>query len=111
MTAVLQELPAGWDRVEESMYDTALGQAKRAFGDGDRTDLAVDAVKLYFNPAGRYAKASFLDVAPNDPFTIGAADLWAVTTLSMKVPPAAGRTSWILDRCETWCGAAYSDYQ
>lgn len=91
VSAGLQALPDGWEPVEESMFATAFEQALRAFGDEDGIDRALTSVQAYFDPQGRYAGSTFLDVVPNDPFTVGAADLWAVTTLSMDVPPAAGR--------------------
>lgn len=89
MTIGLATLPVDWEVVEEGMLSFSLGRVLEAFGDG--SERAIDAVEKYFDPAGTYAGATFLKVQPNDPFAIGAADLWAVTTLSMKVPPAAGR--------------------
>lgn len=82
------------------MFVTALQQTLDAFGDDGGIDRARTSVQTYFDPQGRYAGSTFLDVVPNDPFTIGAADLWAVTTLRMDVPPAAGRAR--VDRTITW---------
>lgn len=91
VSAGLQALPDAWEAVEGPMFVTALQRTLQAFGDEGGIDRALTSVQAYFDPQGRYAGSTFLDVVPNDPFTIGAADLWAVTTLSMKVPPAVGR--------------------
>ena len=45
----------------------------------------------YYRVDGNYAGTTFCEVEPNDPFTLNEADLWAVTTLSVKVPPREGR--------------------
>lgn len=86
-------LPPGWDRVEETMLATALTQTEKAFTGGApaSVDHAVDHLLAYYNPEGLYAGATFLDVEGYDDYAITAADLWAVTTLSMTVPPNAGR--------------------
>lgn len=86
----MRELPHDWESVEGPMYETALDQTRRAFG-VEGTDRALDHLAEYFDPHGRYAGNTFLAVGPNEPFAVTASDLWAVTTLSMKVPPAAGR--------------------
>ncbi|WP_425574634.1 DUF6308 family protein [Streptomyces rhizosphaericus] len=52
---------------------------------------ATARVGAYYDPAGDYAGVLFQGVEPNDPVTIGASDLWAVSTLSMKVPATMGR--------------------
>lgn len=85
-------LPSGWAPVEASMYDTALTQTMTAFtGGADNVGHAVKHLERYYDPAGRYSGATFLDVESHDDYAITAADLWAVTTLSMDVPPDAGR--------------------
>lgn len=85
-------LPAGWVPVEPDMFETALAQAEAAFTGGGRgAEHAVEHLRAYYDPAGRYAGATFLDVEGYDDFAVTAADLWAVTTLSMTVPPDAGR--------------------
>lgn len=85
-------LPQGWKPVEGTMFSTALAQTRQAFtgGAGD-VEHAVKHLTAYYDPAGRYAGATFLDVEGYDDYAITAADLWAVTTLSMEVPPEAGR--------------------
>lgn len=46
----------------------------------------------YYTVASNYAGATFADLAPNDPYSVGPADLLAVTTLSVEVKPYAIRT-------------------
>jgi hypothetical protein len=88
----LLTLPAGWDPVEESMFATALAQTEDAFTrGGPGVEHAVEALLQYYDPAGKFSGATFLDVENYDDFAITAGDLWAVSTLSMKVPPEAGR--------------------
>jgi hypothetical protein len=52
-------------------------------------------VEQYFAP-GPFAGRTFIDLAPNDPYRIGEADLLAVTLLDVSFPPASVR--WFLDR-------------
>ncbi len=51
-------------------------------------------VEQYFAP-GRFAGRTFIDLAPNDPYWIGEADLLAVTLVDVSFPPASVR--WFLD--------------
>ncbi|WP_050347901.1 DUF6308 family protein [Arsenicicoccus sp. oral taxon 190] len=73
--------------VDESLCSTAIDRARHAVSAPD----AVDNLVLYYDREGGYAGSTFSDLAPNDPLSIGAADLLAVTTLSVRVPPAAIR--------------------
>lgn len=85
-------LPNGWQPVEDTMFDTALNQTTRAFTGGhDSVEHAVDRLSRYYAPNDGYSGATFLGVAVEDDFAVTAADLWAVSTLSMKIPPNAGR--------------------
>lgn len=85
-------LPHGWEPVEHSMFDTALAQTEHAFTAGQYiVDHAVRHLLAYYNPSGEYAGATFLAVPTENFYTVTAADLWAVSTLQMKVPPNAGR--------------------
>jgi hypothetical protein len=85
-------LPDGWQPVEDAMFDTALNQTTRAFTGGhDSVEHAVDRLSRYYAPNGGYSGATFLGVAVEDDFAVTGADLWAVSTLSMKIPPNAGR--------------------
>lgn len=78
-------LPDGWKPVEDPMYETALRQTARAFAS------AAKNLKRYYDPEGGYSGATFLGVPSGDDGAVTAADLWAVSTLSMKVPPQHGR--------------------
>ncbi|SDN10745.1 hypothetical protein SAMN05660642_04057 [Geodermatophilus siccatus] len=85
-------LPDDWRPVEPSMLDTALAMTQRAFtGEQGSVEHAVDRLLRYYDPNGGYAGATFLGVPVADDYAVTAADLWAVTTLEMKVPPDAGR--------------------
>lgn len=85
-------LPRGWQPVEKPMFATALAQTEKAFTDGEHNvKHAVAQLERYYDPGSTFAGATFLDVEGYDDFAITAADLWAVTTLQMEVPPDAGR--------------------
>src|SRR3954454_19476447 len=85
-------LPDQWQPIEPPMLETALNQTRRAFtGEQGSVEHTVDRLLRYYDPDGKYAGATFLGVPVDDAFTVTAADLWAVTTLEMKVPPDAGR--------------------
>jgi hypothetical protein len=80
------------------VLDTARGQALAALtGAESRDDLA-----RYYDRAGAYAGTLFLDAQPNNPHSIEAADLYAVTTLSMKLDARHGRL--LLDEGEVRSG-------
>lgn len=85
-------LPRGWEPVKQSMLTTALAQTARAFAGSDTgVTHAVGHLLEYYDPAGKFSGATFLEVKTYDDYSITAADLWAVSTLSMTVPPDAGR--------------------
>lgn len=85
-------LPDQWQPIEPPMLETALNQARHAFtGEQRCVEHTVDRLLRYYDPVGKYAGATFLGVPVDDASTVTAADLWAVTTLGMKVPPDAGR--------------------
>src|SRR4051794_1417896 len=67
-------LPRGWTPVSTDTLELAAEQAVQAL----ETPAAVDRLLGYYDPASDYAGTTFLDVRPNDPDTVGAADLWAV---------------------------------
>ncbi len=81
------QLPAGWEPAGEKVLETALSQALSALSD-PRT---VERVRGYYDREGDYAGTTFLDVYPNDPFDVTAADLWAVSTLNVPVIARQGR--------------------
>jgi len=80
-------LPRGWTPVSTDTLELAAEQAVQAL----ETPAAVDRLLGYYDPASDYAGTTFLDVRPNDPDTVGAADLWAVSTLSMPTYVRQGR--------------------
>jgi hypothetical protein len=85
-------LPAGWTAVGPSTLDLATRQAWEALSPTPHRGRSVAArMSDYYRIEGNYAGATFCEVEPNDPFTVTATDLWAVTTLSVKVPPREGR--------------------
>lgn len=87
------DLPRGWAPVEAPLLDLARTQALTALGATGSAEMAAATARVgaYYDPAGDYAGVLFQGVEPNDPVTIGASDLWAVSTLSMKVPATMGR--------------------
>ena len=65
----------------------ALEIARAALADHDR---AVQALVDYYDPRGKYAGATFLDL-PNDQGDLTATDLYALWTLDVQATPLAGR--------------------
>lgn len=85
-------LPTGWQSVEPAMFSVALAQTEYAFTAGAQTVAhAVGHLTRYYDPTGKYAGATFLEVENHDDYAVTAADLWAVSTLSMVIPVDAGR--------------------
>jgi hypothetical protein len=80
-------LPATWTPVTDEVLETALGQTLLAVT-GDR---AFEDLARYYDRAGSYSGTLFLDVEPNDPDNVEAADLYAVTTLSITLDARHGR--------------------
>jgi hypothetical protein len=81
------DLPDGWAPASNEVLETCTDQTLAALTDAD----SVDAVARYYDRDGSYAGTLFLDVEPNDPFGIEPSDLYAVTTLSMKLDARHGR--------------------
>lgn len=65
----------------------AVSRAKRALA----RPHAVEHLERYYDPSSGYAGTVFNDLQPNDPTTIGVADLLAVTTLSVRIGPRTVR--------------------
>jgi hypothetical protein len=83
-------LPDDWPPVEASMLDTALTMTQRACtGDQGSVEHAADRLLRYYDPNGKYAGSTFLGVPSGNHYAVTASDLWAVTTLEMKIPPDA----------------------
>ncbi len=91
------ELPNGWAALDAPTRQRAYERTLEAFGliegepRGSLPDAVLRRVVAYYDPEGAYAGSLFESVEPNDPWDVEAADLWAVSTLSMKVPPLTGR--------------------
>ena len=66
----------------EEVKVVAIRQAYSAISED--TD-ALHRLAYYYDPRGNYSGTSFLDAAPNPPSDIVAADLYAVTRLSMTI--------------------------
>jgi hypothetical protein len=81
------DLPDGWKPVAEEVLTVAAEQTLAALA-GDST---ADRVAKYYDREGPYAGTLFLDAQPNDPNGLDAADLYAITTLSIKLDPRHGR--------------------
>jgi hypothetical protein len=80
-------LPENWTRATDEVLRTASEQTLAAL-----TDAGVsDAVAAYYDRDGGYAGTLFLDASPNDPLSIEASDLYAVTTLSITLDARYGR--------------------
>lgn len=81
------DLPADWAPLADEVLRTVTEQAVFAL----TRSAAIDDLARYYDRSGSYAGTLFLDVRPNDPCSIEAADLYAVTTLSMKLDARHGR--------------------
>lgn len=85
-------LPRGWAPVEQETLDVALAATRRALApDPDGLSPVADRIRQYYDPGGRYAGALHSSVEPNDPYYVTAADLFAVTTLSMSIDARQAR--------------------
>lgn len=91
-------LPDGWTLVGDDVLRTALAQVHAAL----QHERALDNTGRYYNRDSPYAGTLFLDVLPNDPFRVEAADLYALTTLSMELDARHGRL--LLDEGEVRSG-------
>lgn len=79
-------LPEGWQPASNEVLATARTQALSALIEDAARETAP-----YYDPSGAYAGTLFLDVEPNEPHSVEASDLYAVTTLSMKLHARHGR--------------------
>ena len=80
-------LPDGWPSLLEDVLRAAVERARIAvFGED-----ALRRLLRYYNPSGNFASTSFLDAQPNPPGDIVAADLYAVSRLSMTIGVDQGR--------------------
>ncbi|WP_345525449.1 DUF6308 family protein [Nocardioides endophyticus] len=84
------ELPANWTPAEPAVLEVATAQALAALGAGaGEPDKVRRSLVKYFDPDGKYAGALFSTIGPSQSSAddITAADLLAVTTLSMTLDP------------------------
>ncbi|WP_028473748.1 DUF6308 family protein [Nocardioides alkalitolerans] len=80
-------LPRGWVRARQEVLDRALAATLEALAG----DAATARLSSYYDPDSNYAGLLFSDADDNAEHTITAGDLWAVTTLSMKIEPRQAR--------------------
>lgn len=91
-------LPPTWEPLTNDVVATTLEQALEAVtGDGAHARLA-----RYYDQSSSYCGTLFLDVEPNLPDRVEAADLYAVTTLSIDLDARHGRL--LLDDGEVRAG-------
>lgn len=79
-------LPIGWAPADESLLNDALERALSAW---DGTE--EERVRTYYDPASDYAGGLLTEIPETDPGQVDAADLFAVTTLSMRIHPKVAR--------------------
>jgi len=80
-------LPTGWPVIQNSVLSNALAAAN----DAVFSESALPRLRSYFNPTGDFAGTSFLDAEPNPPRDLVAADLYALSRLSMTIHNYQGR--------------------
>ncbi|MCH9731165.1 MAG: hypothetical protein K0U84_16060 [Actinomycetia bacterium] len=88
------ELPADWTPLDREVLIAARDRARSAVSGDD----AVDRLTSFYDRNSEYAGTSFLDVVPNPTDSVHAADLYAVSRLSMKISNLQGRL--LLDKSE-----------
>lgn len=81
------DLPSDWISLDRALLVAALERAKEAVDSDD----ALDRLARFYDLKSEYAGTSFLDVKPNIPGSICAADLYAVSRLSITVTNLQGR--------------------
>ncbi|MFC4785225.1 DUF6308 family protein [Nocardioides sp. MAHUQ-72] len=79
-------LPAGWRTVEPRVLEVALERTLLAL-DGD----ALERLAAYYRPEGHFAGALVSTIDPNPENEICAADLLAVSMLSIEIPQLTAR--------------------
>jgi hypothetical protein len=94
MKAAALDVPDSWLRPTDSEVQHALDITMQALSDGsDRP--AARRLAAHYNPAGRGAGTTFLELAPIEPGTVTAVDLHALTMLN--APQTALTTRRLLD--------------
>lgn len=82
-------VPDTWLPLEEPVRQTAVAQARAALL-GTPVEVA-DRIQHYYDPGRNFAGALLTQVEPNPPDDLVAADLLAVSTLSMRIEPTQVR--------------------
>lgn len=81
------DLPSNWEAISDEVAATAVRQTIAALGSDD----ALANVSRYYDRSSSYCGTLFLDVEPNISDRVEAADLYAVTTLSIELDARQGR--------------------
>ena len=68
-----------------------LDRASAAAWAAVRHPQASELLRQYYDPTTDYAGSTFLDLQPNDPQDLTAADLYALSLLDVRATPRAGR--------------------
>lgn len=91
---VWQQIPDGWPAASADLIEEATQKALQALSD-DTDRPATERLAQYYDRAGTFVGASFVELQPNHPNDITATDLHALTL--MKVEVLAGATRRLLD--------------
>lgn len=84
-------LPSEWPAVDVDVFDRARSQAVVALSSDGTKKVAAERLAAFYDVSGNFAGASFASLPPNDPQDLTAADLHAVSLLSVDIGPAATR--------------------
>ena len=86
------QLPQSWKPLNPAVLQIALDRSLSALSTaGTHLTPAVERLRVYYDPRKNYAGALVSTIEPNPEDEITAADLLAVTTLSMEIPAVAVR--------------------
>lgn len=80
-------VPHKWEAPDRETVTRATGAVEAALSD----PLAVEYLTRYYSRERNYAGATFLTLGPASPWDLGAADLLALTLLSVEAPPYSVR--------------------
>lgn len=80
-------IPMDWQVVDEARYEHILEAVRVVLAGPDAVQHLVD----YYSRSGNYAGSTFVDLEPVSPWDITAADLLALTLLSVEAPPYSVR--------------------
>ena len=85
-------LPPSWRPLETVVRDVAVERTLAALGPTKTPGRSpIERQRSYYDPNGNYAGALMSTIEPNPVDELTAADLFAVTTLSMTIPALAAR--------------------